>query len=708
MKNDVHGKAVTPSQRSRVALIVSLLLVIGVTQRPRAAATGSIDDAFRDAHDGRNWPAFGRLYGEQHYSPLTEINATSIGKLRLAWSLDLDTGNSVTGPVEVEGVIYFASGRSIVHAVEAVTGKLLWIYDPKVAEVAGLKLRQGWGSRGIAYWNGKVYTGTLDGRLIAIDVHTGKPVWSTMTMDKEDVRYITGPPRAFDGKVIIGHGGADIGPMRGYVTTYDAETGKQLWRFYTVPGNPADGFENDAMAMAAKTWSGEWWKFGGGGSVWNAMTYDVETDSILLGTGNGFPWNHKIRSLGKGDNLFVCSIVALDAKTGKYKWHYQFNPGESWDYNAAMDMELADLQIGGKLRKVVMTAPKNGFFYVIDRTNGHLLSAEPIVHVNWAHRIDLKTGRPVENPEARYPNGHSFTMWPGGALGAHSWLPMAYSAQTGLVYIPTINAAVTYSDKDIDRAHWKPLGGETINPGVNADFAASAGSTGSSTLLAWNPILQKAAWRVPTPNIISGGVMATAGNLVFQGHIDGTFNAYVANDGKLLWTFQAHAPVMAPPITYSVGGRQYVTVLTGNGTGNASFGPLIKGMNIDYRTQLRRVLTFTIGGTATLPDTKPYKIEFPNDPNFKSNPAAEARGEGIYDLHCLACHGIGVVAEGNAPDLRASAVPQSAEAFAGIVHEGNLLSKGMPSFTDVTAEELDDLRQFLRARTKAERSTSLR
>ncbi len=690
--------------RPIAAVLLALVTYGGAVSDATAAPR---DEPFLDATDGRNWPAFGRLYGEQHYSPLTEINTTSVDKLKLAWSLDLGNGLSVTGPVEVDGVIYFSSGLSITHAVDAVLGKLLWVYDPKVAEAAAQKLRQGWGSRGIAYWNGKVFVGTLDGRLIAINAHTGNLVWSALTVDRNDVRYITGPPRVFDGKVIIGHGGADIGPMRGYVTTYDADTGKQLWRFYTVPGNPADGFENDAMAMAAKTWSGEWWKFGGGGSVWNAMTYDAETDTIMIGTGNGFPWNHKIRSLGHGDNLFICSIVALDARSGKYKWHYQYNPGESWDYNAAMDMELADLHIGGRLRKVVMSAPKNGFFYVIDRTNGELLSAEPIVHVNWANRIDLNTGRPVENPEARYPDGQSFTMWPGGALGAHSWLPMAYSAQTGLVYIPTIDAAVTYSDKGIDLAHWTPMGGQTINPGVNADLTASAGaSSGSSSLLAWNPVTQKAVWRVPTPNVISGGVLATGGNLVFQGQLDGTFNAYAADDGRLLWRFNAQAPVMAPPITYSVGGRQYVTVLSGNGTGNASFGPLLGDMHIDYRTQARRVLTFEIGGTATIPEAAPFRITYPPDPTFSPDPAAEARGAIIYDMHCLPCHGIGVVAQGNAPDLRASAVPQSPQAFVGIVHGGDLLARGMPRFAELSAPALDDLRQFLRARSRVERSAS--
>src|SRR5665213_1801033 len=377
-----------PRRLAQAGVLLSVLCL------SEATAAGSAADAqLQDNSDGHNWPAYGRTYGEQHFSPLTEINRPNVGTLKLAWSVDLPTGNSATAPLAVDGILYAATGYSIVRAFDARTGEGLWVYDPKATQVPG-HFRLGWGSRGLGYWHGKIYTGTNDGRLIAIDAKSGKPVWSVMTLDPNDNggRYITGAPRAFAGKIIIGHGGADVGSIRGYVTAYDAETGKQLWRFYTVPGNPADGFENKAMEMAAKTWSGPWWKYGGGGTVWNAMTYDAETDTIFLGTGNGSPWNRKIRSQGKGDNLFLCSIVALDAKTGAYKWHYQTNPGESWDYNAAMDMELADLTIDGKPRKVVMSAPKNGFLYVIDRTNGKLISVKKIAHVTWASRIDLRTG----------------------------------------------------------------------------------------------------------------------------------------------------------------------------------------------------------------------------------------------------------------------------------------------------------------------------
>jgi quinohemoprotein ethanol dehydrogenase len=380
-------------------------------------------------------------------------------------------------------------------------------------------LRQGWGSRGLAWWNGKVFTGTQDGRLIAIDAATGQETWSVQTLQEGDYRFISGAPRVFGDKIIVGHGGGDGGQTRGYVTAYDAMTGRQLWRFFTVPGDPAKGFENDAMAMAARTWSGKWWENGGGGTVWNAISYDAETDTVLLGTGNGAPWNHRVRSEGKGDNLFLCSIVALDGKTGAYKWHYQINPGESWDYNAAMDMHLADLTIAGKLRKVLIQAPKNGFLYVIDRTDGKLISAEMIAKVTWATRIDVASGRPVENPDARYPGHRPFELWPGN-MGAHSWNPSAFSPQSGLAYIPVRETGMTMDDKGIDPATWQFQPGNVGNMAVNMGAAAPNPLNDTSALLAWNPVTQKVAWKVPTPGAWNGGLMATGGNLLFQGQQD--------------------------------------------------------------------------------------------------------------------------------------------------------------------------------------------
>ncbi len=649
----------------------------------------------QDGSDGKDWPAFGRTYGEQHFSPLDQINSDTVGKLGLAWSVDLPPGNPATGPIEVGGTVYLASGYSVVRAIDVATGKVKWTYDPHAPEVSGIKLRQGWGSRGIAYWNHKVITATQDGRLIAIDEKTGKPVWTAETFGKDDPLFISGPPRVFDGKVIIGNGGSDESPVRGFVTAWDADTGKFLWKFYTVPGNPADGYKSDAMKMAAKTWHGDWWKYGGGGSVWNAITYDKANDQILIGTGNGAPWNHKIRSMGKGDNLFVCSIVALDAKTGKYKWHYQINPGESWDFNAAMDMELADLTIDGKPRQVVMTAPKNGFFYVIDRKDGKLISAEPFVDVTWASKIDLETGRPVEAPNVRYEDGPvTFRPTP---LGAHSWMPMAYSPETKLAYIPAIDLQVTYDDTGITRDTFKWAGGMGLSTGVGYSIS-DGGTKTTGWLIAWDPVAQKARWKVPMDVHLSGGVMATGGDLVFQGQPSGDFSAYDAASGKRLWNFHAKAGVVAPPITYSVGGKQYVTVVAGIGTSAGLFGPMFAKYGIDYRTQARRVLTFALGGDKTLPPRTPYKPVAFDDPDYRENAKLAQKGETIFNTRCAVCHGTGAIAGGTAPDLRTSPIPPSPDAFASVVHDGALVSNGMPKFGELSQQDLDALRQYIRSR----------
>lgn len=660
----------------------------------QAEASSQNDRLYLDAGAGDDWPVFGRTFGEQHYSPLTDINANNVSRLGLAWSMDLGPGNPATQAIAVKGILYFASGLSIVHAVDAATGKLLWQYDPQVAKHAGAEAHATWGGvRGVAWWNGKIYTATVDGRLLAIDAKTGKLAWSVQTTEKGNGQYISGAPRVFRGKVIIGQGGGDVSPTRGYATAYDAETGKQVWRFWVVPGNPKLGFENKAMEMAAKTWSGEWWKFGGGGEPWNAFTYDAETNTVLIGTGNGFPWNHRIRSAGKGDNLFLCSIIAVDADTGEYKWHYQINPAETWDYNAAMDMALADLKIDGKPRKVVMTAPKNGFFYVIDRTNGKLISAEKFARVNWASHIDLKTGRPVENPAARFPNGTEFELWP-GATGAHSWMPMAYSPSSGLAYIPKIERAMTYSDKGIDLKNWKP--GPMSGVGVN--YKIRSNGIGSA-LVAIDPVTQKQRWKVDSIGAWNSGVLATGGNLVFHGQIDGRFSAYTADAGKELWHFMSQAAMLAAPITYRANGKQYVTVIVGMGVSAAIFKPALGGLTFDNRTQKKRVLTFVLDGKATLPPApEPFVLQPIADPTYRANPDLAAKGYGLYMVNCSICHGWDAAAAGGGPDLRASAVPQSPEAFSSVVRDGILAENSMPRFQKFSDEDLEALRQYLRSR----------
>jgi quinohemoprotein ethanol dehydrogenase len=648
-----------------------------------------------DSGSGDDWPGYGRTYGEQHFSPLTEINDGNVKSLGLAWSMDMGTGNPTSIPVEVGGTLYMSTGLSVVRAVDARTGKLLWTYDSRVADHAGKEMRSSWGIRGIAWWNGKVYTGTVDGRLIALDAKTGQEVWTVQTLEKGNGQFITGAPRVFDGKVIIGQGGGDTTPTRGYATAYDAETGKQLWRFYVVPGDPKKGFENKAMEMAAKTWKGEWWKIGGGGEPWNAFTYDAETDTILIGTGNGFPWNQRIRSPGGGDNLFLCSMIAVDAKTGAYKWHYQYNPSETWDYNSTMDMELADLTIDGKPRKVVMSAPKNGFLYVIDRTSGKLISAGKIAKVTWASKIDTATGRPVETPTARFENGASFELWP-SYTGAHSWMPMAFSPKTGLVYLPKLEQGAKYTDKGIDTKAWKPAPG-TVGEVFDANLKDPLNFT--SSLLAWNPVSQQKAWEVKTLGGWNGGILATAGNLVFQGQLDGRFSAYSADHGQELWHFPGQAAILAAPITYRVDGRQYVTVLVGMGSSASLDVRSHGGIAIDPRAQKKRVLTFVLDGKAVLPPPPPPFVLKPvADPGYAPDPAAAAKGATVFGANCAVCHGWDAKAGGYGPDLRGSAVPQSAEAFDGVVRDGALTANGMPKFGELSDADRAAIRQYLRSR----------
>ena len=475
------------------ASVTTLLLTLGLISGGCTSATTRIDEALANESNSEEWLAFGRTYSEQRFSPLTQINATNVAGLKVDWYRDLpEDAGLVATPLVADGVMYFVGSRNVVRAVSATSGELVWQYDPKVAEHAGNRLRVSFlhGSRGVALWQDKVFVGTADGRLIAVDARTGKEVWSVMTVDPGKALYITGAPKVFKGKVLIGNGGTEVGPARGYVTAYDAETGAQVWRFYIVPGNPADGFENEAMEMAAKTWTGEWWKLGGGGNAWHGFTYDPELDTLYIGTGNGAPWNRKIRSPGGGDNLFLCSIVALDPDTGAYRWHYQTTPGETWDYNSNMDIVLADLTIGGREVKALLHAPKNGFFYVIDRRTGKLLSAEPFAEVSWASKVDLATGRPVEVPGARYEKGPAVVT--PGPFGAHNWPAMAFNPGTGLVYIPTIHQHHLYTDAKVDLGAWASPNWKSTAPteGMGVDYTKIVGGARGS-LQAWDPVAQR-------------------------------------------------------------------------------------------------------------------------------------------------------------------------------------------------------------------------
>jgi quinohemoprotein ethanol dehydrogenase len=673
---------------------------VGNKLSDQANSLTTIDDvAIADESNTSDWLAYGRTHSEQRFSPINDISSKNVANLKVDWFMDLpnDIG-LVSSPLVVKGVLYFTGTMNIVRAVNAVTGELIWEFDPEVGKEIKGKRQVGWvHNRGISFYKGKIFAATWDGRLIAIDANTGKKVWSTVTFDPNRSLYITGAPKAFAGKVLIGNGGTEDGPTRGFVTAYDAETGKEAWKFYIVPGDPLKGFENKAMEMAAKTWTGEWWKHGGGGNAWHGFTYDQELDVLYIGTGNGSPWNRKIRSPGGGDNLFLCSIVALNPHTGKYLWHYQTTPGESWDYNSNMDIILADLTIEGEEIKALMHAPKNGFFYVINRETGKLISAEPFVETTWASHIDLKTGKPVEIEGARYENA-PFDITP-NPWGAHTWHAMSYNPQTGLAYIPTLHQGVKFSDEGIDLENWQAeefVGGT----GVGLSRADEEPRDYPASLQAWDPVKQEQVWSIPQDDFWNAGTLTTGGNLVFQGRSDGKFLAYDATTGDVVWTFDAGLGISAPPITYKIDGRQYISLLVGFGGGYSRGGPSYS-LGWPYRHHMRRLVTFSLAGNAKMPPLSPPHFPKPIvDASFKIDAELAQMGAGIY-FKCGNCHGRGMWGGSMAPDLRASPIPLSKETFAAVVRDGIKTEMGMPSFPEITDEQLESLRHFIREQAQA-------
>lgn len=642
-----------------------------------------------DAEPGQ-WMSRGRDYNEQHYSPLDQINTSNIDQLGLAWFADFDTnrGQEAT-PLIIDGVIYVSTAWSKVYAFDARTGEQLWKHDPKVPGEWAINVCCDLVNRGVAAWEGKIFVGTLDGRLVAIDAKTGEQVWSTQTSDPDKRYSITGAPRVANGLVLIGQAGAEFG-VRGYVTAYDANTGEQVWRFYTVPGNPADGFESPIMEEAAKTWNGEWWKLGGGGTVWDAIVYDQELDQVYIGVGNGSPWNAELRSPGGGDNLFLSSIVAVDAKTGEYRWHYQTTPRETWDYTATQPIMIADLVINGVERHVVMQAPKNGFFYVLDAKTGQLLSAEAFATVNWATGISKETGRPIENPAARIEETRKGYMVAPGPGGAHSWHPWSYNPNTGLVYIPAMDTNFGYVAQEQQDF-------EISNTGINVgmDFAAGrnlAGQDGQMEainegfLLAWDPIAQKEAWRVSYGRGRGGGTLSTAGGLVFQGNsVNNEFVAYDAVDGKRLWSMPAQTGIVAGAASYEVDGEQMIAVVAGNNT-----------VGDYYASNYSRLLVFKLGGTAQLPPPQEY-TERPLAPPPNTASAEEvARGNELYSRHCNMCHGLDGLSRGTFPDLTRTPLLHSQEGIEAVVLGGILSERGMASFaSELKSEDVAAIRAFI-------------
>jgi quinohemoprotein ethanol dehydrogenase len=690
--------------RSFLVAVTTCLCAAGLGQ---AAAFGDVVETGNlvPAADvaSSDWLSYGRTYSEQRFSPQAQINAGNVRQLGLAWSLDTPGIKSLEAtPLEVDGTLYFSGNDSIVFAVDARSGQLLWRHDPQVWKHSGKRYRLLFPvNRGVAFWKGRVYVATHDGRLIALDAKTGNEAWFVQTLEG-DTGYITGAPRAYNDKILIGNGGAESGVSRGYASAYDAATGKLIWRFYTVPGDPAKGFENPAMAMAAKTWTGEWWRFGGGGTVWNSIVYDPEFNRVYLGVGNGAPWNQHVRSPGGGDNLFLSSIVAVDADTGEYLWHYQTTPAESWDYTSAQDIVLADLAWGGRERKVILHAPKNGFFYVIDRENGKLLAADKLGKVTWADHVDLESGRPIENPNVRPRNGGAL-IYPSSA-GMHDWQAMSFSPATGYAYLPIVDMPQYFSDKDIDFKAWRtqPF---RYNTGYDIlDVGDFAGIKLSASLVAWDPIKRTKAWEVPMPGLWNGGTLATAGNLVFQGNASGEFAAYDARSGAKLWSMNLGLGIVGAPITYALDGRQYVAVLVGwGGALPGAFGAGVAQHGWRYGAQPRRLAVFALGAHGTLKLVPPSAPAEPlDDASLRIDMAAAAAGNALFNSSCHLCHGFMAVSGGVAPDLRASPLAINPKGFARVVKDGLLERRGMPRFAELSDAQVQSLYWYVRQRARAD------
>ncbi len=635
------------------------------------------------------WLSYGRNYEENRFSPLDQINKTTIDSLGLAWSLKLGTKRGLEAtPLVANGIMYFTGTWSKAYAVDARNGELIWEYDPEVPKEYGEKVCCDVINRGVAIYGDLIYLGTLDGRLIAIDAATGEKKWEVITVDQSEPYSITGAPRIVKGKVIIGNGGADLG-VRGYVTAYNALSGEQEWRFYTVPGNPADGFENKAMEEAAKTWTGEWWEYGGGGTPWDAMAFDPELDLLYVGTGNGAPWNRDIRSPDGGDNLYLSSILALNPDTGDLVWHYQTTPGDSWDYTATQHMILADLEIEGKERKVLMQAPKNGFFYVLDRTNGELISAKPYVYTNWAKEIDKVTGRPIESDFARYPNMNA-QISP-GAAGGHNWQPMAFNPETGLVYIPAREGGMFFGqpinwEYHDDSKSWNNGIGFNTENSIHMD---SMSNRNFGKLIAWDPIAQKEIWNVWQKSAWNAGVLAT-NDLIFQGNAEGEFVAFDTTTGDKVWSYPLNSGIIASPITYQIEGIQYVTILVGWGG--------VMGLWTKFTDQINpgTVYTFALGGKASPPEYPVQPKKQLVDIQFEATPQQLENGGQLFQRYCANCHqNLIFPGGGSIPDLTYS-TSVVFDAFHQIVGEGSLQNLGMPGFDDRLKEsDINNIKNYI-------------
>lgn len=660
---------------------------------------------------GGEWLSHGRTYREQRFSPLDSVNRDNVDELDLVWSFKFDTARGMEAtPIVHDGVIYVSTGWSHVHAIDARSGEELWHYDAKIPKAQLAKTCCGPVNRGVAIWQEdsdsplQVFFGALDGRLIALDAATGMENWSVQSTPTDGNYSVTGAPRIVKGMIIIGNGGAELG-VRGYVSAYDVTTGEMKWRFYTVPGDRNKPQENAALEAALETWSGdEWYKLGGGGgTAWDSLVYDPELDLLYIGTGNGSPWNRELRSPGGGDNLYLSSIVALRPDTGEYVWHYQVTPADNWDYTATQQMVLAELEIEGEMRSVIMQAPKNGFFYVLDRKTGELLSAEKFGRVTWATHVDMETGRPVESKFANYQeNGGSF-IWP-SPYGAHNWQPMSFSTKTGLMYIP-VQSIPSYFSAVKEVMYRVNRWNTGVDLNTNRDpkswvaGRASADALIYGELVAWDPVKRKRAWKVHHSKPSNGGILSTAGDLVFQGTWDGTFAAYDAYNGKKLWQYKSDSAVLAGPMTYELDGEQYIAVAQGSGgTVMITVGDEL----MKKKTNQNKLLVFKKGRfnqTVSLASNELATIKALGH-KVNSDPAVIKQGESLYHNNCASCHGINALSNYVVPDLRYMS-EQTHSDFASIVIGGTRTHKGMIGFYETLGlDDVDAIHAYLANKQK--------
>ena len=644
------------------------------------------------------WSLHGLDSAETRHSKLDQINRETIKDLGLEWHFELGTKRGLEAtPLISEGVIYTTGTWSKVFAIDAVTGQLIWQFDPEVPKEKGANACCDVVNRGVALTKNAVFVGTIDGRLISLDRSTGSVLWETLTVNPSKPYTITGAPRVVGNKIIIGNGGAEYG-VRGFIAAYDEITGQQIWKFFTVPGDPSKAHENEAMRMASKTWTGDvYWKTGGGGTVWDSMAFDPESNLLFFGVGNGSPWNRHIRSPEGGDNLFLSSIVAVNADDGNYVWHYQTTPGDTWDYTATQHIILADLVFRNKPRKVLMQAPKNGFFYVLDRTNGELLSAKKYVPMTWASHVDLETGRPVETENADHFAEQQLTA--PAAWGGHNWQPMAFNPIEQLVYIPAMQAMQPYSTpssyQHIDGPHWN-LGQESPE---DRDLSLASLPSKLATavtkkimrgqLIAWDPISEEEVWRVPHSTMWNGGVLSTGGGLVFQGTGDARLVAYRSDTGEKVWEAPTDSGVIAPPVTYQINGDQYLAVMAGWG------GALGLILNDNENSAGKgRLLVYKLNGKKHLPISEPVDY-FPAPPARRGGDESIDRGAALYEVNCQRCHGAGLGPRNIVKDLRYMG-ETGHSLFNEIVIDGIFSGIGMVSFKDVLDQkDSEDIHNYL-------------